>query len=77
MLDEIDDECRKSVDKLIALLGIVEQARFQVDEVDANLVNSKSLAAFLRGKGPLTVKEVFTSYADLSGPVSRYGLQTM
>ncbi|KAF7978248.1 hypothetical protein HWV62_1270 [Athelia sp. TMB] len=68
---------KHSVDKLIGLLGLVEQALFEVQEVDLSIVNSKSLAALLKGRGPLTIREVLTSYADLSGPVSRYGLQTI
>lgn len=68
---------RQNIDKLITYIGAIDVAKFQVDDVDLNVVNAKSLAALLKGKGPLTVKEAFTMYADLSGPVSRYGLQSM
>lgn len=68
---------RKTVDKFVAMLSVVEDALFEVQEVDLDIVNSKSLAALLKGRGALKIREVLTSYADLSGPVSRYGMQTM
>ncbi|KDQ12140.1 hypothetical protein BOTBODRAFT_176664 [Botryobasidium botryosum FD-172 SS1] len=65
------------VEKVIARLGLIEDATFQINNFDDTLVNSKSLAALLRGRGPITIKECLTLYADLSGPLSRWGIQAI
>ncbi|KAJ7875532.1 cytochrome P450 [Mycena olivaceomarginata] len=64
------------VSHLLVALDLVPDAVFTVTEVDAS-VNPKSLAALLRTRDPITLRELLTYYADLSGPLQRSSLQVL
>ncbi|KAF8179821.1 hypothetical protein K438DRAFT_1842876 [Mycena galopus ATCC 62051] len=64
------------VEHLLVALNLVPDAVFSVTEVDAS-VNPKSLAVWLRERGQITLRELLTYYADLSGPLQRNNLQLL
>jgi cytochrome P450/NADPH-cytochrome P450 reductase len=64
------------VSHLLVALDLVPDAVFRVTEVDAS-VNPKSLAALLRTRDRITLRELLTYYADLSGPLQRSSLQVL
>ncbi|KAF7341346.1 FAD-binding FR-type domain-containing protein [Mycena venus] len=64
------------VERLLAAFDFVADAVFMVKEVDADVVNLKSLAVLLRDRH-VTLRELLTYYADLSGPLQRNSLLLM
>ncbi|KAF8177903.1 hypothetical protein K438DRAFT_1844867 [Mycena galopus ATCC 62051] len=64
------------VEHLLVALNLVPDAVFSVTEVDAS-VNPKSLAVWFRERGQITLRELLTYYADLSGPLQRNNLQLL
>ncbi|KAJ6496413.1 cytochrome P450 [Mycena sanguinolenta] len=61
------------VDRLLVALNFVADAVFTIKEVGSG-VNSTSLAAFLVGRGGITLRDLLLYYADLAGPLQRSSL---
>lgn len=71
----VPENSREAIETVLVRLRLVEQAAFEVKVLQEDSLNASSLAAALAGKGPLTVRDALTYYADLSAPVQRTALQ--
>ncbi|KAJ6449380.1 cytochrome P450 [Mycena sanguinolenta] len=64
------------VDRLLVALNFVADAVFTVQEVGSG-DNPTSLAAFLVGRGRITLRDLLLYYADLAGPLQRSNLMML